>query len=441
MIELHSFEEHLSNLCPEFRNKKYLLGISGGIDSMVMLHLFQNAQLNFAVAHCNFQLRGEESNRDMNFVFDAVKENKCRLFETRFETKTFAQKNRMNIQEAARKLRYNFFTETAANNGFDYICTAHNRDDVVETLIMGLNRRGSLTTLAGIREIENQLLRPMLDYSRAEIQDYAARNMISHVEDSSNISDKYLRNKIRHHLIPLLEEIMPGFIERAAGSVSFLRDYQKYFASATETELAKFGDPNKEGLDLLNLIQHPSANLLLMQFLLGNGFFPADAAEILKITNHSEPREFLAPEKTLHVHRGKMILRMQDTTDDTHIWYIDEDLDTSMLPINLKAEWVVVSSEDEVKTGVNTVFLNPDEIIFPLFVRKWQAGERFMPMGMYQQKKIGDFFTDLKITVAERDRAMVLHSGSRIAWLVGYRADERFRIRSFPSQALKLQIL
>lgn len=440
MIELHSFEEHLSNLCPEFRNKKYLLGISGGIDSMVMLHLFQNAQLNFAVAHCNFQLRGEESNRDMNFVFDAVKADKSRLFETRFDTKTFAQKNRMNIQEAARKLRYNFFSETAATNGFDYICTAHNRDDVVETLIMGLNRRGSLTTLAGIREIENQLLRPMLDYSRAEIQDYAARNMISHVEDSSNISDKYLRNKIRHHLIPLLEEIMPGFSERAAGSVSFLRDYQKYFASATETELAKYGDPSKEGLDLLKLIQHPSANLLLMQFLLGNGFFPADAAEILKITNHSEPKEFLTHGKKLLVHRGKMILEETDTSEDNQIWYIEEDMDTRHLPFSLHLEYCQINKNDDLVCGKNTALLNPVEINFPLLVRKWIPGDRFIPFGMTQFKKVGDFFTDAKATVAERNSAYVLCSGPHITWLIGYRIDHRFMINDIPATVLKIEL-
>jgi len=441
MIELNSFVGHLSGLCPDFRNRKYLLAISGGIDSMVMLHLFQRAGLNCAIAHVNFQLRGAESERDMNFVFDAARTAGYRLFEQRYDTKDFAQKNRMNIQEAARKLRYGFFCETAANNGFDFICTAHNRDDVVETLIMGLNRRGSLTTLAGIREIENKLLRPMLDYSRAEIEDYAAGNMIPHVEDSSNISDKYLRNKIRHHLIPLLEEIMPGFSERAAGSVSFLRDHQQFFAAAARIELEKTGHPEKEGLDIIKLKENPSAELLLMHFLLSQGFFPASARDILNISNHSEPHEFTAPGKKLLVHRGKMILRETENGSDDKIWYIDEDLDTSHLPLSMQASWVTIITAEEVKTDNRTVFLCPDEIIFPLFVRKWEAGERFMPMGMNQLKKVGDFFTDLKITVAERDSAYIMYSGTRPAWLMGYRIDERFRLRSFPTRALKLQIL
>ncbi|MPL98887.1 tRNA(Ile)-lysidine synthase [bioreactor metagenome] len=441
MIELNSFEEHLGRLCPDFRKRRFLLAVSGGIDSMVMFHLFQSAGITFAVAHFNFQLRGKESDRDMNFVFDAVNKTVCRLFEKTADTKSFASENGLNIQDAARKLRYDFFREVAASHGYDFICTAHNRDDVVETLFMGLNRRGSLATLSGIREIEKKLLRPMLGYSRSEIEEYAAANMIAHVEDSSNISDKYLRNKIRHHLIPLLEEIMPGFSERAAGSVSFLRDHQQFFADASAVELDKLGNPEKEGLNLIRLQQHPSAELLLMQFLLSNGFFPATAQDILNIGNHSEPREFAAPGKKLLVHRGKMVLREADDSSGDKIWYIDEDLDTSHLPVAMQASWVEVNSVEEVKSDSQTAFLCPDEIIFPLFIRKWEAGERFRPMGMNQLKKVGDFFTDLKITVAERDRAYILHSGTRPAWLIGYRIDDRFRLQHFPSRALKLQIL
>ena len=441
MIELNIFLKHLNNICPDFKNKKFLLAISGGIDSMVMFHLFHCAKLNIAIAHVNFQLRDAESERDMNFVFETAHNAGYTFFYKRVDTKSFSAKNKLNIQDAARKLRYDFFKEIACNNNFDFICTAHNRDDVIETLLMGLNKRGSLSTLAGIREIENKLMRPMLNYSRDEIEDYAAANYVLHVEDSSNISDKYLRNKIRHHLIPILEELMPGFSKRAADSVSFLRQHHRFFSIAAKKELNKIGDPEKEGLDLFKLKENPSAELLLMDFLLNNGFFPAMASEILNFENHSEPRKFLAPAKTLFVHRGKIILKNNDNKQEPQTWYIDEDLDTTHLPMKIECAWATLHSKEEVITDDKTVFVCADEIMFPLFIRKWQAGERFMPLGMSNLKKIGDYFTDIKATIAERDNAYIMYSGIRPVWLMGYRLDERFRIKKFPSRVLMLKLL
>ena len=439
MTELDSFTKNLSTLCPDFRQKKYLLGISGGIDSMVMLHLFQRAGLDCSIAHVNFQLRDSESDRDRNFVFEEAAKAGIHILEKTCNTKHFAQKNRMNIQDAARKIRYDFFTETADINNFDFICTAHNLDDVVETLIMGLNRRGSLNTLSGIREMENRILRPLLHFSRSDIESYAAGNMVRYVEDSSNSSDKYLRNKIRHHLLPLFEEIMPGFSKRAAGSVSFLREYQKFVASAATAELLKLGNAQKEGIDLLQLQNHPSGKLLLMQFLLSHGFFPADAAEIFRIDNYSEPKEFLSNDKKLIVHRGKIILSEMKTFEDNQIWYIDEDMNTDHLPVLLQMEYCQINRKEELICKKDTALINPVEINFPLLVRKWIPGDRFIPFGMTQFKKVGDFFTDAKTTVAERNSTYVLCSGPHIIWIIGYRTDQRFMINDIPATALRIK--
>jgi len=441
MIDQQQFQEHLSRLCPDWRNRKYLLAVSGGIDSMVMLHLFHSCELQIAVAHCNFQLRGDESTRDHRFVADAVHQLQRPLFEIKFDTKQTAQTLGLGIQETARKLRYDFFRETADRNGFDYIVTAHNRDDVVETLLMALNRKGSLSTLAGIRETENRLLRPMLDYARKDIEDYAAKHMMSYVEDSSNATNHYLRNKIRHKITPLLEEIMPGFSGRAAASVANLREYQHWFANSSKQTLERMGDPFNEGIDLQQFKQNDSPKLLLMQFLLSYGFAPSCAGSILANDNPSEPMMFLSEHFRLFVHRNKMQLKTIEEDTEEQCWYIDEDLDTSHLPFELRIEMTRLQSKKDLISPQNTAYLNPVEINFPLLVRKWNPGDRFMPFGMNQFKKVGDYFTDVKITVAERNSAYVLCSEPDIVWLIGYRTDNRFMINDIGSELLKVELL
>lgn len=435
------FRNRLSELDNNYRERSFLLAVSGGIDSMVMLHLFQSLKLSFSVAHCNFRLRGEESNRDQQFVRKVVSEIDCNLYEKEFDTYIFAEKFKLNIQEAARKLRYDFFNDIAAENGFDYICTAHNQDDVVETLFMGLNRRGGLSVLAGIRESDRLLLRPMLGFSRREIEDYAAANMIAYVEDSSNQSDKYLRNKIRHHVLPLIEQWMPGFSERAASSVSFLQESFGFLEFAANEALLKMGNPAEEGVDLIKLQQHEMAKPILMSFLLKYGFHHNVARAILSVSNFSIPIRFLSPEFVLHVHRGLVVLRPREEDAELKFWYIESDLDTSDLPIMMTAEFATIENPADLKSDSKTAFLCADEIKFPLLVRKWEAGERFMPFGMNHSKKVGDFFTDIKITVAERQSAFVLCNETHIAWLIGYRIDQRFAVQSFPSKVLKLKLL
>ncbi|NLL27865.1 MAG: tRNA lysidine(34) synthetase TilS [Bacteroidales bacterium] len=440
MISQEIFIKNLSKLCPDYKDKKFLLAISGGIDSMVMLDLFKSSELSFAIAHVNFQLRGEESDRDMDFVFNTAKKLDVRIFERTVDTKKYVIQNKLNTQVAARKIRYDFFNEIADTHGFDYICTAHNSNDVVETLIMGLNRKGSITTLAGIRENENRMIRPILNFSREEIAEYAATNIIPYVNDSSNLSNKYLRNKIRHELTPVLEEIMPGFCERAAFSVSLLRNYQKYITKTIEKELSNFGDPYKEGINLIKLKEQEYCEIILMHFLLNNGFNPSHTENILNIENHSEPKEFLTENKKLLIHRGKIFLQKTDNSENS-LWYLECDLNTDNLPINIKAEFVTVNSFEEIISTRNIAFLDANKIVFPILIRKWQPGERFKPLGMNNFKKIGDFFTDIKATIAERNSAMAIYSEEQVAWLIGYRIDDRFKIKNFPSKALRIELL
>ncbi|PKP02836.1 MAG: tRNA lysidine(34) synthetase TilS [Bacteroidetes bacterium HGW-Bacteroidetes-6] len=440
-MNVELFCSHLSSLDNNYRERRYLLAVSGGIDSMTMFHLFASAGLSFAVVHCNFHLRNEESLRDHEFVNNSAMEAGCDFYVEEFDTIQFAQTNRLNIQDAARKLRYGFFNRIALEFKFDFVCTAHNRDDVVETLLMGLNRRGGLSVLAGIRESDRLLLRPMLVFSRKEIADYAAANMVAYVEDSSNESDKYLRNRIRHNVLPLIEQWLPGFSDRAASSVSYLQQSFCFLNFATEEALLQLGHPEKEGYDLLKLQNHSMAKPLLIQFLLTHGFRPEMAQTILDISDYSEPHRFISAEKILHVHRGRLILREKTAETDAKFWYIDSDLDTSDLPMKMLMEFTTVNHIEELRTDTETAFFCADEIKFPLLVRKWEAGERFVPLGMNHFKKIGDFFTDLKITVPERQSAYVMCSDIRTAWLIGYRIDQRFAVRAFPAKVLKIKLL
>ncbi|MBF2092675.1 tRNA lysidine(34) synthetase TilS, partial [Flavobacterium psychrophilum] len=266
---LLKLENHLTKNLPFLKEKKLLLATSGGIDSMVMLHLFQKLNYNIAIAHCNFQLRGLESFGDQQFVQEYASKNKIPAFVTHFDTENFAKDYKLSTQIAARELRYNWFYELLETENFDFILTAHHADDNLETFIINLTRGTGLDGLTGIPEQNEQIIRPLLPFSRSEIEEYTKENSIQWREDSSNASDKYLRNKIRHDLIPILKVLNPNFLDSFLKTQNYLQEAQVMIEDATIMIYQQVAKEDNEiiSFDLKKLTQLPNYKSYLYQWL------------------------------------------------------------------------------------------------------------------------------------------------------------------------------
>uniref|UniRef100_UPI00375143F7 tRNA lysidine(34) synthetase TilS n=1 Tax=Flavobacterium sp. TaxID=239 RepID=UPI00375143F7 len=266
---LLKLQNHLSKNFPFLKEKKLLLASSGGIDSMIMLHLFQKLNYNIAIAHCNFQLRGLESFGDQQFVQDYASNHNIEVFVTLFDTENFAKDYKLSTQIAARELRYNWFYELLETENFDYILTAHHADDNLETFLINLTRGTGLDGLTGIPEQNELIIRPLLPFSRAEIEDFAKENSIQWREDSSNASDKYLRNKIRHDLVPILKELNPNFLDSFQKTQNYLQESQIMVEDATIMIYQQVVKENNDILsfDLKKLTQLPNYKSYLYQWL------------------------------------------------------------------------------------------------------------------------------------------------------------------------------
>lgn len=434
------FINTLQSLCPEYTSAKYLLTISGGIDSMILLALFEEAKLNFGIAHCNFQLRDKESLRDEKFVKEKSKKNP--LHKIRFNTIEFANKNKLSIQEAARDLRYKFFHELAEKHNYDYIVLAHNRDDLLETFFINLNRSAGIKGLASIPEKNGSIIRPILDFPREEIGKYATENKISFVEDSSNATDNYLRNSIRHHLIPKAENIMPGFSKRAAISTKYLRSYTLFlddvFKEKIHVHTLKKTKTELE-INLKTLITEKHYELIFLHILQKYKFQTKILNQVLRAISSKEAKFFFSNNYQIIIQRDRLQISEKKSLED-HEYFIDKDFDLSACPIPLNIELIEYNSKSDLKKDKNIAQLEYKKLKWPLILRKWKTADRFVPLGMSGSKKISDYLTDRKIQMSEKKNTYVLCSDNTIVCIIGHIIDDRFSIKSFPNKILKVKI-
>ena len=294
---LEKFQSHLQNNFPFLKGKKLLLATSGGIDSMAMVHLFQQTSNPIAMAHCNFQLRGIESFEDQKFVEDYADAHHIPIYTTKFDTNAFAEDYQLSIQMAARELRYNWFYELLETENYDFILTAHHADDNLETFLINFSRGTGLDGLTGIPSQNDQVIRPLLTFSRQEIEEYAKENSLLWREDSSNASDKYLRNKIRHDLVPLFKELNPNFLISFQKTQSYLQESQTMAEDATVMVYQQVAKEIEKDIqfDLDKLKQLPNYASYLYQWLKEFGFSDWDVITDLVIARAPNRSQIIAP--------------------------------------------------------------------------------------------------------------------------------------------------
>jgi tRNA(Ile)-lysidine synthase len=431
---LLKFQNHLNTNLPFLKGKKLLLAVSGGIDSMVLVDLCSQSKLDFAVAHCNFQLRGKESDEDENFVRLQMGKLQVPMFIERFDTKTFADQQKLSIQVVARNLRYEWFYSLLANHNFDYILTAHHLDDSLETFLINFTRGSGIEGLTGIPEQNDKIVRPLLVFSRKEIEVYAVDNQIPWREDSSNASDKYLRNKLRHEVIPVLKELNPSLLSSFENTVLHLKQTQSLADDAVNHlyQTVVNEEEHHTVIDLKKLLQHANYKAYLYQWLQPFGF--SDWTAVYDLLEAQSGKQVLSDSHILLKNRGVLLLFPKQTKISEEVYWIAKEQTDVKVP--LKMNFCNVS--DISNQTSNVIFVDEALLQFPLTLRRWQEGDVFQPFGMTGKKKLSKFFKDEKYSLWDKANAWLLCSDDKIVWIVGKRADERFKATANTTKILKI---
>jgi len=427
------FIERLKAFAQENRfftdHSKVLLAVSGGIDSMVMAHALHRLGRVQAIAHCNFQLRGKESDEDEAFVKEWADKQSIPFHFKRFETEHYALLHGISIQMAARELRYEWFRELCSQFGYTHVAMAHHLDDQAETFFINLARGSGIKGLSGMPAVQDVFIRPLLFAKRSDIEEYASRNDITWREDSSNPTEKYLRNKIRHRLIPLFESIYPGATENLLQAMKKLGNSYQIFSHRL-LEFINNVAVNEEGLiriSIPKLSQWPDAKNLLTEYLASFRFHPDTIAAIYTSLNAQSGKSFCSSSHRIIKDREYIFIEeLQETIDEEYA--IDEGIRSLTFPVNMKFISFPRPRGYLMPDSPLVASLDHDKIQFPLVLRKWKTGDAFYPLGMKGKKKISDFFTDKKVPVPLKKRIWLLTSGGEIIWVVGYRIDHRYRI-------------
>ncbi|MFV8394091.1 tRNA lysidine(34) synthetase TilS [Flavobacterium sp. LB2P6] len=434
---LQKFQNHLLHNFQFLNGKKILLATSGGKDSMVMVYLFQQLGYTIAIAHCNFQLRGMESFEDQNFVQEYAAKNDIPVFITQFDTKAFSEDYKISTQVAARELRYNWFYELLETEKLDYILTAHHADDNLETFLINLGRGTGLEGLTGIPEQNEKVVRPLLAFSQEEMEEYAGLNNIQWREDSSNASDKYLRNKIRHHLVPMLKELNPNFLSSFNKTQMYLQEAQAMVEDASIMIYQQVAKQEADTIyfDLQQLKKLPNYKSYLYQWLKEFEFSAWD--DIYDLVESQSGKYVFSPEYRLLKDRDSLILSPINFVNEKEEYFIAEDQKEVNIPLNLTfckvADISIVSNK--------TIFVDADKLQYPLILRHWNEGDKLQPFGMNgKSKKVSKLFKDEKLSLIDKENAWILCSNDQIVWIIDVRQDERFKVQNTTKNILKIQL-
>jgi tRNA(Ile)-lysidine synthase len=427
------------------RHDRILLAVSGGIDSVVLSHLFQQAGIQFGIAHCNFNLRGQESQEDEVFVRDLAQRLGVPFYATSFETQRQAQTQRSSIQMTARELRYQWLEEQRVEHHYQYIATAHHINDSIETLVINMTKGCGIRGLHGILPKQGQIIRPILFASKEEVGQYAQAQGLSHREDSSNYSDKYLRNKVRHYIVPQLQSMNPALEDTFEDNFKKWQDAEQLYQFAIDyfrRQICRWKDQQMY-IDLMQLRQSPAPRSVLYEILAPYGFNTWQIPQILATAAHAPGALFMSDTHRLLKDRSHFILQKKEESKAGLIYYLNdiqnEEIHTPFGHFRAK---VHKAHELVFERNRNLAYFDLDLLQTPLRLRTWRQGDVFQPFGMRgKHRKVSDFFNDFKVSRFDKEECPILESEGKIIWVVGFRSDERFKVTERTQQILELEFL
>jgi tRNA(Ile)-lysidine synthase len=421
-----------------------LAAVSGGIDSMVMVDLLRQTEVDFAIAHCNFQLRGEESEADENFVRLAAADMGVPFFGISFETRLLATQQKLSVQEMARELRYAWLEDTQQKNGYHWIATAHHLSDNAETILLNLAKGTGLRGLAGIPPRRGSIIRPMLRLRRSDIEAYAAANQIAFREDSSNKLTKYTRNKIRHQIVPELENLNPEFLANLGQTAEHLRQAREIFEFAIRKWKEEILQETFYGFSISNkkLLNLPAPPTILFEMLKDFGFNSDQCGQIFRAIEAQPGKSFFSTVWTLTTGSEFLFLSRIADSPDSAGFLLTATMPGIDLPEGRITLEKVTASErkfTEVKPDRNTIFIDASQVNFPLVLRRWEPGDNFQPLGLGgSHQKVQDFLTNQKVPVPEKRQIWMLESAGQILWIVGWRMSEICKVTPSTKYCLKI---
>lgn len=424
------------------RGDKLLLAVSGGVDSVVLCELCEQAGYDFSIAHCNFQLRGEESERDEKFVRTLGKKYGVEVVVKKFDTERYATESKKGIQEAARDLRYEWFAELIDQNS-KFILTAHHADDNIETVLMNFCRGTGLHGLEGIPNRSGYLRRPLLGFWKHELIEFAKENDLRFVEDSSNQTLKYTRNLFRNEILPLISKAYPEVKSNLRDNIDRFRGVTRLYqtlVSDLKKKLCKRKD-HEIHIPIKQLLSYQN-RALIFEIISDYGFTERQVDEVIRLAESESGKIIQSPGSNYRVikFRNWFIISPGKPNHAETILIDESTKEMEMANGRLKFETVDRTSGFGPPNSASIACLDSKDITFPLILRKWKQGDYFYPLGMRKKKKLARFFIDQKLSKTEREKIWVLEMNKKILWVVGHRIDDRFRITDTTKDILKITL-
>ena len=421
---LQKFKKHITKEFPFLKDTKLLLAISGGVDSVVLFHLLHKLNYDVSLVHCNFKLRGKESDLDEEFIKNLNQISSNQIFTISFDTEKYAKEHKLSTQIAARELRYNWFQKLITEHKFDYVLTAHHADDNLETFLIHLTRGSGLDGFTGIPIVNGNIVRPLLAFSREEILNYAKDHDIEWREDASNASNKYIRNKIRHQVLPVLKEINPSVLDSFATTIENLQESKQIIEDSIENiaseVLKKEANFIKIDIEKIKELSNPKAYL----YQLLKSYHFTEWNDVYDLLNAQSGKQVFSKTHGLLKDRDVLILSKIDLSNSIEMAFqIEEEITEITNPIHLTFEEVFEKSTE----NKQTIYVDKDLLKYPLILRKWEKGDYIYPLGMQGKKKLSKYFKDEKFSLIDKENTWLLcNAENQIMWIVNHRQDRRF---------------
>ncbi len=434
---LEKFKDYIKHQHLFQSKDKLLLAVSGGVDSIVLCELCKQAGYDFAIAHCNFQLRGEESERDEKFVRALAEKYGVEIFVEKFDTNSNAVQEKKSIEETARNLRYRWFEEIRIQNGINYILTAHHADDNIETVLMNFFRGTGIKGLHGILSKQNKIIRSLLFANKKELLAFAATNNLEFVQDYTNDQNDFTRNYFRNELIPAVKKVFPEADENILKNITRFGEVEQLYNQAIELHKSKLLETkgNESHIPVLKLQKTKPLATVIYEIIKDYNFTSHQAEEAIALLQSESGKYIQSTSHRIIKNRKWLIISPNQTAAAQNILIEESDKQITFTEGKLQIEKY---STFNINHSPLTAQLDLSQIKFPLLLRKWKQGDYFYPLGMQKKKKLSRFFIDQKLSLTQKEKVWVVESNKKILWVIGMRIDDRFKIMDKTKEVLQI---